>query len=96
MSFVVVFYDPEGPRQPTSQHPREVEEITARFQAQIAQSRFPKLGRQAPGPLTVSGGIATYPWDGVDLDTLLQQADRLALEAKRKGKNAIVYGPNFD
>jgi two-component system cell cycle response regulator len=94
--FVVVFYDPEGPRQPTSQHPREVEEITARFQAQIAQSRFPKLGRQAPGPLTVSGGIATYPWDGVDLDTLLQQADRLALEAKRKGKNAIVYGPNFD
>ncbi|MCK4871352.1 MAG: GGDEF domain-containing protein [Phycisphaerales bacterium] len=91
--FAVVFYDPQGPRTPTSQHPRTVELIAARFQEQIARCRFPKLGDDAPGPLTISGGLATYPWDGLDTESLVRRADDRAMQAKRRGKNAIVFGP---
>ena len=55
--------------------------------------RFPKLGREAPGNLSISAGLATYPWDGLDPQTLLRVADERSLESKRRGKNAITFGP---
>lgn len=91
--FAVVFYEPGGPRNPGSKHPTSVQEIAARFQAQIRQKRFPKLGLDAPGTLTVSGGMSTFPWDGRTAEELLRHADLLALESKRQGKNAITLGP---
>jgi diguanylate cyclase (GGDEF)-like protein len=91
--FAVIFADSEAPRQPGSHHPETVDVIARRFQQQICTMRFPKLGAEAPGTLSISGGLATYPWDGGDPDTLLQHADRLALESKRKGKNAVTLGP---
>ncbi|MCC6968940.1 MAG: GGDEF domain-containing protein [Phycisphaerales bacterium] len=91
--FAVVFYEPGGPRNPGSKHPSSVQEIAARFQAQIRQKRFPKLGLDAPGTLTVSGGMSTFPWDGRSAEELLRHADLLALESKRQGKNAITLGP---
>lgn len=94
--FVVVFYDPAGPRSPDSEHPRSAEELVRRFQAQVAQCRFPKLGEEAPGTLSVSGGLATYPWDGVDAEELIRCADERAMRAKREGKNAIIFGRGAD
>ncbi|MBX3382932.1 MAG: diguanylate cyclase [Phycisphaeraceae bacterium] len=91
--FAVIFHDPEGPRRAGSSAPVSVMEVARRFQAQIANCRFPKLGDGAPGTLAVSGGMATYPWDGVTPAELLAQADALALDAKKRGKNAITYGP---
>lgn len=91
--FAVVFYEPGGPRNPGSKHPTSVQEIAARFQSQIRQKRFPKLGLDAPGTLTVSGGMSTFPWDGRTAEELLRHADLLALESKRQGKNAITLGP---
>ncbi len=91
--FVVVFYDPAGPRSPDSEHPRSAEELAKRFQSQVARCRFPKLGDEAPGRLSVSGGLSTYPWDGVDAETLIRRADERAMRAKREGKNAIIFGP---
>lgn len=91
--FAVVFYEPGGPRNPGSKHPTSVQEIAARFQSQIRQKRFPKLGLDAPGTLTVSGGMSTFPWDGRSAEELLRHADLLALESKRQGKNAITLGP---
>jgi|GEM_PF-3097917 len=41
--------------------------------------------------LTVSGGVATYPLDARDAFGLFDQADRAMYEAKRKGKNRIMY-----
>ena len=78
---------------PGSTPPETVEQIAARFQDQICQMKFPKLGIDAPGTLSISGGLATYPWDGTDPDSLIRHADRLALESKRKGKNVITFGP---
>ena len=91
--FVVIFADPEGPRRSGSQPPETVEVIAARFQDQICQMKFPKLGLDAPGTLSVSGGLATYPWDGGTPEALLRRADQLALHSKRMGKNVITMGP---
>ena len=90
--FAVVFYEPQGPRDPGSKPPEDVHQIARRFQEQIRGHRFPKLGDCLPGTLTISGGLATYPWDGRTVEELLERADALALESKRAGKNAIRLG----
>lgn len=91
--FVVIFHEPAGPRAPDSKPPTSVFEITKRFQRQICEHHFPKLLEEAPGTLTISGGLATYPWDGRTAEELLERADQLSLESKRQGKNAITLGP---
>lgn len=91
--FAVIFADAEGPRKPGSSHPESVEIIARRFQDQVCAMRFPKLGKDAPGALSISGGLATFPWDGHDAVSLLRKADERALESKRGGKNAITFGP---
>jgi GGDEF domain-containing protein len=57
--------------------------------------RFPKLGPQALGTISVSSGLASFPWDGQDGAALLRLADHRALESKRKGKNALTFGPEI-
>ena len=91
--FVVVFADLDGPREPGSNPPETVEAIAARFQDQVCRMRFPKLGLDAPGTLSISGGLSTFPWDGNDATSLLKHADQLALQSKREGKNVITFGP---
>ena len=91
--FAVIFYEPEGPRNPNTEHPTSFLDVAKRFQRQIEQQRFPKLGIEAPGTLTISGGLATYPWDGATPEGLMIRADQLALESKRQGKNALTLGP---
>lgn len=91
--FAVIFFEPQGPRQEGSRHPSSVFSIAQRFQQQITGHRFPKLSDMAPGSLTISGGLATYPWDGTTPEQLLCRADQLALASKRQGKNAITFGP---
>ena len=91
--FVVIFADPERADERKSNPPETVEEIATRFQDQICQMKFPKLGLDAPGTLTISGGLATYPWDGRTPGNLLHHADQLALQSKKKGKNVITLGP---
>ncbi len=91
--FAVVFYEPDGPRDPSSRHPQSISALTARFQRQVQNRRFPKLGSDAPGMLSVSGGLATFPWDAQDPETLIARADALAMESKSHGKNMILFGP---
>lgn len=94
--FAVIFYEPKGPRTPQSKPLESVYQIAKRFQQQICCHRFPKLGQEALGTLTVSGGLASFPWDGHDADSLLEQADLLAMESKRNGKNAMTLGPGAE
>ncbi len=91
--FAVIFDEPQGPRDPRSRHPSSILDVARRFQKQIESASFPKLGSGAPGRLTISGGMATYPWDAADAQALVAHADRLVLESKRLGKNAICIGP---
>ena len=39
--------------------------------------------------ITISGGLATFPWNAQDAATLIEQADQAMLRAKRDGKNRI-------
>ncbi|MHC4245987.1 MAG: GGDEF domain-containing protein [Planctomycetota bacterium] len=91
--FVVSFSDQEGPRGERSNPPESVEQIAHRFQSQVCDLRFPQIGLNAPGTLSISAGLSTFPWDGHDGPSLLRHADQLALESKRSGKNAITFGP---
>ncbi len=91
--FAVIFYEPEGPRDPSSQHPTSVFDIAERFRSLVCEARFRKLADDAPGHLTISGGLATYPWDGHTAAALVEHADMLALEGKKQGKNVIAIGP---
>lgn len=94
--FAVIFHDPEGPRNPGAAAPlgpTSIAQIASRFQKQICEHRFPRLMDQAPGTLTISAGLATFPWDGASPEQLLERADALALQSKRQGKNVITFGP---
>lgn len=90
--FAVIFYEPSGPRDPESKPLESVYQIATRFQKQICTHRFPKLADEAMGILTVSAGLASFPWDGHDSDSLLDRADQLAIESKASGKNEITLG----
>lgn len=93
--FAVLFCDPEPPRAPGSNHPTTVEILAKRFREQVSKAHFPKLGEEATGVLSISGGLATFPWDGVDVDSILQKADERLLQSKSQGKNSITIGnPN--
>ncbi|MCP4837933.1 MAG: GGDEF domain-containing protein [Planctomycetes bacterium] len=91
--FAVLFSDFSGPRTPGSRHPDTVEVLAHRFQKQISDLRFPELGLAAPGRLSISGGLASFPWDGDTVQSLIRIADQRALASKRRGKNCLTFGP---
>ncbi len=87
--FAVLFWDAEPPRQADSQHPADAYVLAQRFVRALAKHEFPSLGPEATGMLTISGGLATFPWDGKTCRELLRQADKGLQAAKASGKSAI-------
>lgn len=87
--FVVVFWDSEGPRVAGSKHPDCALAVLERFNEALRSQAFPQLGPSGTGRLTISGGLATYPWDAPTREALLKRADDALLTAKRAGKNRI-------
>ena len=90
--FAVLFCDPTPPREPGSNHPTTVEILARRFREQVSKAQFPKLGEEATGSLSISGGLATFPWDASDVDSLVEKADQRLYKSKRLGKNSITIG----
>ena len=93
--FVVLFCDPAGPRAGGTLVPESVESIARRFQSAVCKLSLPQLGLDGPGTVSISAGIAAFPWDGDDAAKLLRHADKLAMESKRAGKNVITFGPGM-
>ncbi|MFZ9915000.1 MAG: GGDEF domain-containing protein, partial [Phycisphaerales bacterium] len=91
--FVVLFCDASGPRAGGNGIPESVEDVARRFQKAVCDLRFPQLGLDGPGTISISAGLAAFPWDGHDAASLLRHADLLAIESKRAGKNVITFGP---
>jgi diguanylate cyclase (GGDEF)-like protein len=87
--FAVVFWDNEPPRQANSQHPKSAIAITERFRKAVASCDWQKVSNIS-GQVSVSGGLATFPWDARSLDALMAAADANLLKAKQQGKNLIV------
>ncbi|MEL7088043.1 MAG: diguanylate cyclase, partial [Planctomycetota bacterium] len=92
--FAVIFWDADQQRRrPDSKHPDDVLNAAKRFQKAVIEHRFPKLLDKAAGNLTISGGLAGFPWDGRTPEELLEAADAMAMRSKTQGKNAITVGP---
>jgi diguanylate cyclase (GGDEF)-like protein len=87
--FAVVFWDAEAPRVAGSKHPGEAISVLSRFRAALESHEFPSLGPEACGTLTISGGLASFPWDARSVDELLERADQALRAAKQHGKNRI-------
>ena len=95
--FAVVFCEKEPPRQPhdpgaagTSRVPESVAPILDRFRRSISSAQFARLGATGKGALTISGGLAVFPFDASTPEGLVEAADRaLMFGAKRSGKNSI-------
>jgi GGDEF domain-containing protein len=96
--FAVIFWEKEGPRQPRDpaapappgRVPQSVWTVCQRFRRLISSSDFQELGATGKGVLTISGGLAVYPFDAQTAEGLIDAADRaLMFEAKRGGKNTI-------
>lgn len=87
--FVVVFWDAEAPRLPGSAHPTDPTVLADRFQKLFREHRFQCLGPHAPATATISGGLASFPWDGRTAGELTRTAENALRAAKQSGKNRI-------
>src|SRR5262245_608890 len=64
--------------------------VAERIRMLVEGTPFDHAGRQPAGKVTISGGVATWPGDGDDVDALLRNADAALYEAKRAGRNRVV------
>ncbi len=101
--FAVVFWDPQGPRSQGSEHPESALAVLDRVRDALRQAHLDQADSDAeestallaqnesPGnvSLTISGGLATFPWDATTRHELLLRADEALLNAKRAGKNRV-------
>ena len=76
---------------PVTKFDQSVELIFARFKKLLATHELQALGSSGRGLLTISAGLAVYPWQASTMDELIDLADkRLMFGAKKAGKNSIV------
>lgn len=91
--FCVVFWDADRPRVAGSTHPSDAFSVLLRFQEALKTHCCTAGGKEIPGRLTISGGLASFPWDASTTPELIDKADRALLRAKQAGKNRVfVFG----
>lgn len=64
-----------------------------RFRKDIERMEFIPAGEEEPHPITISGGIATFPCipdTDEDANTIIRYAEHALYNAKKRGKNKIV------
>ena len=75
---------------PTGRPPQSPVSVFERFKRMIAGHDLEALGSTGRGQLTISGGLAVYPYDARTPDELIEAADKaLMFGAKKSGKNTI-------
>jgi diguanylate cyclase (GGDEF)-like protein len=87
--FAVVFWDAEERRVSGSNHPDDPLIVLDRFTEDLANHEIESLKERLPCRLTISGGLASYPWDASTAEDLLRLADEALIKAKGAGKNRI-------
>jgi GGDEF domain-containing protein len=100
--FAVVFWEKDTHRQPRDptqgtpgRPPQTPIQIFQRFQKLLATPDFTVIGPMAQGSLTISGGLAVFPYDASTAADLITAADnKLMFGAKAAGKNSLhLTGP---
>ena len=81
--FAVVFWEKDGPRKPhdaatpagpAGRPPQTPVQILERFRRLLASETFTGLGPGGQGTLTISGGLAVYPWHAQSVADLIAAA----------------------
>ncbi|MBI5366888.1 MAG: GGDEF domain-containing protein [Planctomycetes bacterium] len=70
----------------------EATAFAERVRQQIESHSITSGGKEPLGPVTVSGGIATFPEDATEAKELIRVADANLYRAKAAGRNRIVAG----
>jgi diguanylate cyclase (GGDEF)-like protein len=68
-----------------------------RIRAAIAEHDFSHADQQPLGRVSISGGVASWPTDGSDSESLIRCADHALYQAKREGRNRVLayYPPEL-
>lgn len=91
--FCVVFWDADQPRVAGSNHPTDALAVLSRFREALKSYHCSALCNETKGAITISGGLASYPWDASTRAELIARADQALLKAKQAGKNQVfVFG----
>jgi len=61
-----------------------------RIREMVETTAFPHREHQPGGAVTISGGVATWPLDAQDVDSLIRSADEALYAAKGSGRNRVV------
>lgn len=70
--------------------------VAEKIRAAISAHEYPKEQNQPGGDLTISGGVASYPFDGRTSAELVGRADEALYKSKRGGRNRVTsYEPTF-
>ena len=75
---------------PSPRSPQTPLDVLNRFRRTLSKQQFQGLGPAGKGVLTISGGLAVFPYDARDMEELIAKADQqLMMRAKRCGKDSI-------
>ena len=64
-------------------------QVAEKIRKAVADYPFKGRETQPLGKVTISLGVSTFPEDGKDGNALVQNADQLLYEAKKKGRNTV-------
>lgn len=83
--FAILLVDDGRRRRSDSEHPRSAATLADRFEHAVTEHAFERLGPNAPEPVRLTVGLASYPWQATTRGDLLARAeplgeDRLASE----------------
>jgi diguanylate cyclase (GGDEF)-like protein len=70
--------------------------VAERIRALVESTPFEHAENQPSGHVTISGGVATTPADGEDVDSMLRHADEALYQAKRAGRNQVFAYASAD
>ena len=87
--FAVLFSNFGPARHPGSKPIQTAFDLADRFRKAVHSHIFKMLGPKSTGTLTISGGLASFPWDGLTVGDLMASANVALRRAKASGKNNI-------